>query len=367
MKTLNEQIERLRELVRKCYGVVASKNGEVPSDKTMENLPDAIASTHDTLEELTITANGTYTPQDGVDGFNKVVANVVPKEKVKVQQFKVSNACINDDGIWEENSLIDTSEVTSLNQVFYNCSKLKYINATSWDTSKVTNMNSMFSNCTNLETLDLSSWDVSNVVTLQGAFNNCSKLKSINTDGWDTSKVTNLNSTFFGISAESLNLSHWNTSNVTTINLMFTSCRNLKHVNTYGWNTSNIINTARPFNNCINLESVDFRTWNAGKMTNLTNDANGLFHSSYNLTTFIGGVGIDEVITNNVTALNGAKVNINISQLGLLDRASLRALINGLADLTGQTAQTLTLGATLMAKLTEEDIAIATNKNWTIV
>ena len=47
-----------------------------------------------------------------------------------------------------------------------------------------------------------------------------------------------------------------------------------------------------------------------------------------------------------------------------LDRASLRALINGLAEV--ETTQTITLGAALRAKLTEEDIAIATAKNWTI-
>ena len=53
----------------------------------------------------------------------------------------------------------------------------------------------------------------------------------------------------------------------------------------------------------------------------------------------------------------------NVTQV---DRASLRALINGLADRTGQSTLILTLGATLIAKLTEDDIAIATNKNWTI-
>lgn len=46
MKTLNEKIERLRELIRKCYGAVATKLGDVPSpeDRTMENLPTAISS-----------------------------------------------------------------------------------------------------------------------------------------------------------------------------------------------------------------------------------------------------------------------------------------------------------------------------------
>ena len=57
------------------------------------------------------------------------------------------------------------------------------------------------------------------------------------------------------------------------------------------------------------------------------------------------------------------KISLKLSETAL-DRASLRAIINGLAEV--ETTQTLTLGATLMAKLTEEDIAIATAKNWTI-
>lgn len=88
MKTLNEQIERVRELLRKCYGVVASKNGIVPEvgERNMENLPNAIASTHDTLEELTITENGTYTPQEGVDGFSKVVARVAADKAIMISR-----------------------------------------------------------------------------------------------------------------------------------------------------------------------------------------------------------------------------------------------------------------------------------------
>lgn len=46
IKTLNEQIERLKELVRKCYATVAGKNGTVPEvgERTMENLPASINS-----------------------------------------------------------------------------------------------------------------------------------------------------------------------------------------------------------------------------------------------------------------------------------------------------------------------------------
>ena len=42
------------------------------------------------------------------------------------------------------------------------------------------------------------------------------------------------------------------------------------------------------------------------------------------------------------------------------------AMFNALADLTGQQAKTLTIGSTNLAKLSNEQIAIATQKNWTL-
>ena len=41
-------------------------------------------------------------------------------------------------------------------------------------------------------------------------------------------------------------------------------------------------------------------------------------------------------------------------------------VFNNLADLTGQGAQTLVFGTTNLNKLTSEQIAIATNKNWNL-
>ncbi|WP_294908045.1 leucine-rich repeat domain-containing protein [uncultured Ruminococcus sp.] len=49
-----------------------------------------------------------------------------------------------------------------------------------------------------------------------------------------------------------------------------------------------------------------------------------------------------------------------------LSRETVVNMFNALADRTGLTAYTLTLGSTNLAKLTEQDILIATNKNWTL-
>jgi hypothetical protein len=47
-------------------------------------------------------------------------------------------------------------------------------------------------------------------------------------------------------------------------------------------------------------------------------------------------------------------------------RETIVSWFNALADRTGKSAYTLTIGSTNLAKVTEEEIAIATAKNWTI-
>jgi hypothetical protein len=58
------------------------------------------------------------------------------------------------------------------------------------------------------------------------------------------------------------------------------------------------------------------------------------------------------------------KVNFSISYSPLLSPETIQSIIDGLADLTGQTAQTLTLHKEVGAKLTDEQKATITAKNW---
>lgn len=62
----------------------------------------------------------------------------------------------------------------------------------------------------------------------------------------------------------------------------------------------------------------------------------------------------------------GMKVNFSISASTRFTREALVEVINNCADLTDGTAHTLTMGSTNLAKLTEEDKAIAAAKNWTL-
>lgn len=282
MSKINEQIERLRELIRKCYATVAGKNGTVPEvgERTMSNLPAAIES-------------------------------VPSPVKVKVTSFTISNSCINEDGIWEGQRMIDTTFVTSLNGTFDYLSALKYFNGEGWDVSNVTNLTNTFSFDDNLEEVIVKNWNTSKVTTLEGTFRNSNKLITIDCSGWDTSKVTNFSLTFLHCPVRRLDLRSWD-------------CSSAKKQSYFAFR----------FNNA--------------------------------LTSIVNGLSVEEVVNNNVTALKNLKISIPLTASEApLDRASLRAIINGLADLTGETTQTIQL-STNKSKLTEEDIAIATSKNWSI-
>ena len=61
------------------------------------------------------------------------------------------------------------------------------------------------------------------------------------------------------------------------------------------------------------------------------------------------------------------KISISFANSGKLNDASIQSIIDGLADLTGKTAQTLTLHATVGGKLTQEQKDAVSAKNWTLV
>lgn len=62
----------------------------------------------------------------------------------------------------------------------------------------------------------------------------------------------------------------------------------------------------------------------------------------------------------------GFKAKLNLTGCNGLSREVLVDILNNLADLTGETSLNLIMGATLLAKLTDADKAIATQKNWTL-
>ena len=121
------------------------------------------------------------------------------------------------------------SGLTSMGNIFYNCSALTTLDLSGFDTSKVTDMSSMFSGCSSLTSVDLSSFDTSKVTRMDAMFNSCRPLTSLDLSGFDTSQVTNMGNMFSNCSGlTGLDLSSLDTSKVTSMGGMFGSCSSLR-------------------------------------------------------------------------------------------------------------------------------------------
>ena len=220
--------------------------------------------------------------------------------------------------------------------MFYGCN-LTTLDLSSFNTSAVTSMCSMFSSCSNLTTLDLSSFNTAAVTNMMYMFSSCSNLTTLDLSSFNTSAVTDMINMFYVCTKlTTLDLSSFNTSAVTSMGSMFFGCTKLTTLDLSSFNTSAVTDMSYMFDNCTNL------------------------------TTIIGTHTLEEVQAGTVKAMKGTKKSLNLSYSPLLERASILALFYGLADLTGNTKQTISLHATAKARLTADDIKIATDKNWNV-
>ena len=201
--------------------------------------------------------------------------------------------------------LYDVSNVTDMNTMFHSATTLTSLDLSSWDTSKVTTMESMFSVCTSISYLDISNFDTNNVTTMKYMFNS-------------------------GTSLESLDLSHFQTSKVTTMENMFSVCSRLTDLDLSSFDLTNATNMINMF-------------WNCRALTNL--QLNDLGH-------------------------NQSCTSLELTACSALTKDSILYLFNNAFDRATAgytTAFTIKLNAKTKALLSEDEIAIATNKGFTVV
>lgn len=180
------------------------------------------------------------------------------------------------------------------------------------DTENVTNMDSMFYGCSGLTTVPL----------------------------LNTSNVTNMHNMFYGCSGLTT-IPLLDTSNVTAMNYLFGSCSHLTTIPLL--DTSKVINMQYMFISCGRLTTIPAINVNSVGITQ------GML---------IGCSNLKSILMTNIGA------NLDISVSTKFEREDLLVILNNLKTVT--LTKTLKMGATNLAKLTEEDKAIATNKGWTL-
>lgn len=156
--------------------------------------------------------------------------------------------------------------------------------------------------------------DTENVTDMYDMFNGCYYLIAI--PKLDTSNCTNMGY-MFSSCYKLLSIPKLDTSNVTNMGSMFNNCHELISISEL--DVSNVTSMSRTFNSCYKLQEIH---------------------------------------------MTGIKVSFDISSSTKFTREALVEILNNLATVTK--TQTLTMGSTNLAKLTDEDKAIATNKGWTL-
>ena len=147
-----------------------------------------------------------------------------------------------------------------------------------------------------------------------------------------------------------LNASCFDTSNVKDMNKMFYDCSSLTTLDVSGWDTSNVGNMSYMFTGCSSLISI------------------------------IGEHTLEDV-ENGLTTFFGLRISISISA-NHLRFSSMLSMLNGFADMTGNTAPTVTFNTTAWDNMRNDDdtipnadtiaerqarlSTIAAQKNWNI-
>lgn len=270
-------------------------------------------------EEIKITPSGTEQIAEGL--FNKVTVEAVNNNYNAV--FSPPTATFEFKYCLREIANLDLSLVTSMYRAFYQCVYLtkigKFLNA-----SNVTNIQSMFYDCRNIQG-EINLENFGTVTDVYDAFNCCAAVEKIVLPPLN---VTNYYQTFYG-------------------------CIALKEI--VGLNVNNITNYYMAFYNCRNINNLE--QLNGNKVTNVKNT----FSLTYALENFGGILNLGKAYTS--TTVNYANYTLNLSS-SPLTHESLMNVINGLYTI--KTAQSLVLGANNLAKLTSDEIAIATSKGWNV-
>ena len=190
-------------------------------------------------------------------------------------------------------------------------------------------------------------------------FKNCENIISV--PEIDTSDCTDFSYMCQGCSSL-LEVPYLDITKANYLSYMFEQCRALKKIPQYDFSNAKYIHNI--FCKCSNLEEVPLLN-----MQNVASTGwpNGFIDECANLTTLGGFQNLGQGYSTTITE-NSSDTTLKLRYSTKLTHESLMNVINNLYDIKtkGVKPQQLVLGSTNLSKLTSEEIAIATNKGWTV-
>lgn len=241
---------------------------------------------------------------------------------------------------WDCNSLrmldvsnFDTSKVKTMYGMFSNCRQLYYLDVSRFNTASVEDMSYMFWGCNSLTKLDVSKFNTANVKNMHGMFYDCKSLKAIDVSKFNTANVENMVAMFMRCEVlESLNLKNFNTAKVTDMEMMFYMCYKLQSLDVSSFNTSNVTNIHSMFDWLKCVKKLDLRNFNTSKVVDMRTVFSGC--------EVLEEVNVSSFDTRNVTDMTGmfhdlGKMNtIDISNFNTLKVESMEQMFCACPELT---------------------------------
>jgi len=289
--------------------------------------------------------------------------------KSPTSMYNAFNGCKDAEFTSFDFSNIDTSKVESFATCFKGATNLTDVDVSDLDTSSATTLNAMFQETSIKGELDLRHCDMSKITNMHSFLRNCSRLTRINLNGCDLNNVTVMANAFYWASyVTDLDLGGCGLSNVTDMGGMLQGCSRLKNLNVAGLSNQVVKSTSSMFSGC-GLTDIDLSWIYCNALTTVSS----MFYSCGNLTNLIFMNDLGKAYTQKTKNYSSYKLDLHFSNN--LTHDSLMDVINKLYDLNltynvanGGTlyTQQLIIGADNIAKLTSDELNIATNKGWVV-
>ena len=387
---------------------------------TLDQMPTEISNIQGggTVEELTITSNGTYNPPTGIDGYAPVVVNVPQDGGPPESAFVLTGSCCyrfaNPGWNWfieKYGNQITTSNIDSCSYMFIDNSTIISVPFEINTTGYWQYFDKMFNNCRSLinpPRININS-TTDRLPGLQYMFNCCYNLRNIDYDyfsHWFSEEQWNtINNYMYGgdqgyLFSEcyslrkhpDISMLHFNRNTNNIYQRLFYKCYALNEILdlpiTTAQCTSDIFNL--PWGENYMLKNLTFKTNSDGtpKTANWSNQSIGLtnymgyvYNPSYILN-YNSGITADKQVSDDATYqalkddpdwfsydINYSRYNHNSAVRtinSLPDTSAFVAIVGGTNTISFKGASGALTDGGAINTLTEEEIAVATAKGWSV-
>lgn len=401
MGTIAEKLTYLEGTKSAIKDAIIAKGVEVTDTDTFRSYAEKIesieagGSCESQSKEINITDNGTrvITPDEGY-----LLDQVTVNTNITTGKPELPNGISFEGSTWTtfDTDPYDWSQVYSGTSMFASCTKLKTLTGTGIENVYFLDLYGTFYNCSSLTEIPKL---YGRPTTIYQTFNNCRNLDEVDLSGFDWSDLVDIGFAFayckewiqnidFRNSPIRMAASAYRDSSITQLPLInyallenVDSMFRATELTSVNLDFQRVIIAPQLFYQCYALEEVHF---NGMKFNE---SLNGMFYSCENLTTITGLQCGNVKSTNIINTFFGCpklknidglfnlgesftgSVTIELFHSPLLTRESCLNIFNTIYDFIGNGSTyraTLDLHQDVLAQLSEEDIAIATAKGWTI-